>query len=106
MWLLGLVSYHVISKSHKQVTESGFPNNFIEIAWAQWFGDGTSRKLKDSNDAIVLVTGDIASGVKSGWSDLLREILSAIPAPERMVARLSVSEEDEGSQSSIIERNL
>ena len=41
-------------KSHKQVTESGFPDNFIEIAWAQWFGDGTSRKLKDSNDAIVL----------------------------------------------------
>ncbi len=93
-------------KSHKQVTESGFPDNFIEIAWAQWFGDGASRKLKDSNDAIVLVTGDIASGVKSAWSDLLREILSAIPAPERIVARLSVPEEDEGSQTSIIERNL
>lgn len=93
-------------KSHKQVTESGFPDNFIDIAWAQWFGDGTSRKLKDSNDAIVLVTGDIASGVKSAWSDLLREILSAIPAPERMVARLSASKEDEGSQTSIIQRNL
>ncbi len=93
-------------KSHKQVTESGFPDNFIEIAWAQWFGDGTPLKLKDSNDAIVLVTGDIASGVKSAWSDLLREILAAIPAPERIVARLSVPKKGEGSQTSTIQRNL
>lgn len=93
-------------KSHKQVTESGFPDNFIEIAWAQWLGDGTSRKLKDGNDAIVLVTGDIAAGVKSAWSDLLREILSVIPAPERMVARLSAPQDGEGSQTSVIQRKL
>ncbi|HEY4034184.1 MAG TPA: ATP-binding protein [Ktedonobacteraceae bacterium] len=93
-------------KSHKQVTESGFSDNFIKIAWAQWFGYDDSRKVKDSNDAIVLVTGDIAPGVKSAWSDLLREILSATPAPDRIVARLSVPKEGEGSQTSILERNL
>jgi hypothetical protein len=93
-------------KSYKQVTESGFSDDFVEIAWAQWFRGGTSRKLKDSNDAIVLVTVDIASRVKSAWSNLLREILAAIPAPERITARLSVPKEGEGSQTSIIERNL
>ncbi len=93
-------------KRHKQVKESGFPNDFIAIAWSQWFEYGASRKLKDSNNALVLVTGDIASGVKSAWSDLLREILSAIPSPERMVARLSVPKKGEGAQTSIIQRNL
>src|SRR5213595_1932146 len=44
-------------KSDQQVTRAGFPQDFVAMAWAQWFGVKTERKLRDGNDAVVLVTG-------------------------------------------------
>ena len=39
-------------KSTQQVTRAGFPQDFVESAWAQWFGVKTDRKLRETNDAI------------------------------------------------------
>src|ERR1700730_16029542 len=39
-------------KSSQQVTRGGFPEDFVTIAWAQWLGFKTDRKLRDSNDAV------------------------------------------------------
>ena len=74
-------------KSAQQVTRAGFPHDFVEIAWAQWLGVKTDRKLRDSNDAIVLVTGSLAHDVQDAWSNLLIETLNT--TPERMVTRLT-----------------
>lgn len=91
-------------KSDKQVKTSGFPDSFVEIAWAQWLGKGTPRKLKDSDDAVALITGALAANVESAWSGLLPQLLDV--APERIVSRLSASGEDDGVQASQIQRNL
>src|SRR5260221_11639951 len=55
-------------KSSQQVTRAGFPEDFVKIAWAQWFGIKPERKLRDSNDEIALVTGSLAHAVKDAWS--------------------------------------
>jgi hypothetical protein len=91
-------------KSSQQVTRAGFPGDFVKIAWAQWLGIKTERKLRDSNDTIVLVTGSLAHDVKDAWSNFLHDALPT--APERMVARLSQFAADDGSQSSAIHRAL
>jgi len=91
-------------KSSQQVTRTGFPKDFVKIVWAQWLGVKTDRKLRDSNDALVLVTGSLAHNVKNAWSNFLRDALST--APERMAARLSQPAADDGSQSSALQRAL
>src|SRR6266436_3486754 len=91
-------------KSAQQVTRAGFPPDFVEIAWAQWLGVKTDRMLRDSNDAIVLVTGSVAHDVQDAWSNLLFEALNT--APERMVNRLAEPVAGDGSQSSALERAL
>ena len=97
--------YAAISvKSAEQVTIGGFPKDFVEIAWAQRLGSGTDRKLRAGNDLIVLVTGSIANNVHDAWSSLLRDALAT--TPDRIVARLSNSAPDEGSQSSALQRAL
>jgi hypothetical protein len=91
-------------KSAQQVTRAGFPEDFVKIAWAQWLGVKTDRKLRDSNDALVLVTGSLAHDVKDAWSNLLHDALAT--APERMAARLSQPAADDRSQSSALQRAL
>lgn len=90
-------------KSSQQVTRAGFPEDFVKIAWAQWLGFKTDRKLRDSNDAVVLVTGSLQRDVQDAWSNLLFEALRT--TPERMVERLSQPAGD-GSQSSALQRAL
>jgi hypothetical protein len=90
-------------KSSQQVTRTGFPEDFVKIAWAQWLGFKTERKLRDSNDAVVLVTGSVAHDVKDAWSNFLHDAL--LTAPERMAARL-FQPADDGSQSSALQRAL
>jgi hypothetical protein len=91
-------------KSAQQVTRGGFPQDFVTIAWAQWFGVKTERKLCESNDAVVLVTGSLAHEVKDAWSNLLHDAL--LTMPERMAARLSPSAPSDGTQSSALQRAL
>lgn len=91
-------------KSAQQVTRSGFPQDFATVAWAQWFGINTERKLRESDDAIGLVTGSLAHEVKDAWSNLLHDAL--LTTPERMAARLSPPAPGEGIQSSALQRAL
>ena len=91
-------------KSAPQVTRTGFPENFVATAWAQWFGVKTEQKLHGTNDAVVLVTGSLAHDIKDAWSNLLRDAL--VTTPERMAARLSPSTPGDGSQSSALQRTL
>ncbi len=45
-------------KSGQSVTNNGFPNEFVEIAWQQWKQNDTEREFQKSNDVIILATGD------------------------------------------------
>jgi hypothetical protein len=90
-------------KSAQQVTRGGFPSDFVAVAWAQWLGFKTDRKFRGSNDAIVLLTGNLTHEVEDAWSNLLTETLRT--APERIAARLEAPADD-GSQSSAIQRIL
>lgn len=91
-------------KSAQQVTRAGFPQDFVEIAWAQWLGVETDRKLRDSNDGIVLVIGSLAHDVEKAWSNLLSEARKT--TPDRMLKRLAKPVAGERPQSSAIERAL
>jgi len=42
-------------KSHRQVTEAGFPPNFVKAAWEQWLHVKSDR-LQEGRDLIGLVT--------------------------------------------------
>jgi hypothetical protein len=70
-------------KSSQQLTRAGFPGDFVKIAWAQWLGIKTDRKLRDSNDALVLVTGSLAHDVKDTWSNFLHDLANGARAHGR-----------------------
>jgi hypothetical protein len=91
-------------KSSKQVTRGGFPGDFVETVWAQWFGSGTDRKLIDNRDVVVLVTGSIEHDIYDAWTALLGDALET--TPDRVAARLSESTPGERSQSSALQRAL
>lgn len=89
-------------KSDKQVTSSGFPGNFVEAAWEHWHGAAGARRLREDQDAVVLVTGELADNVRKAWEKTLRETLQT--APDRMLARLQPAAPKSGSQSSALQR--
>src|SRR5262249_16928 len=92
-------------KSNRQVTSSGFPANFVEAAWEHWHGAVNARRLREDQDAVVLVTGELAEGVREAWENTLREALQT--DPERMLASLAPpATDDAGSQSSALQRDL
>lgn len=91
-------------KSAQQVTRAGFPRDFVTIGWAQWFSVKTDRKLRDSDDAVGLITRSLAHELKDAWSSLLHDALQT--QPDRMAARLSSPAPGEGSQSSALQRAL
>ena len=90
-------------KSDEQVTTSGFPLDFVDVAWAQRVGRGTSRTFQPGVDAIVLICAVLDRAVSTAWSALFAEILQA--EPESIVARLE-PDSGEGTQSSRLQRAL
>ena len=72
-------------KSHRQITEAGFPDNFVEAAWEQWLHT-TSNTFTEGRDLLGMVTGNIANQVMTSWETLLTEAIGT--TPERMLARL------------------
>lgn len=90
-------------KSNQQVTNKGFPSDFVELAWAQWLEVPTARPFRRGKDAIGLVLAEISPSVFSDWSALLKEILST--TPDRIVSRLAATKPS-GSQSSDMQRLL
>jgi hypothetical protein len=90
-------------KSNQQVSTRGFPQDFVDLAWGQWLGSGTSRVFQRGHDAIVLVTPELPNGVKSDWAALLSEILQG--TADRIVSRLNSSAQS-GSQASALQRAI
>src|SRR5262245_12217807 len=76
------------NKSHKQVTEGGFNETFTRACWEQRRGVGTTRAFREDRDLLVLVTGVLADGVRTGWDTFLGAAIETAAAPERLVARL------------------
>lgn len=92
-------------KSNRQVTSNGFPENFVEAAWEHWHGAAGARRLRQGQDAVVLVTGQLADGVCEAWETILRQALET--EPERLLERLQPPPTpDAGSQSSALQREL
>jgi hypothetical protein len=96
-------SVGVSIKSDQQVNTHGFPSDFVDLAWGQWLGQGTGRVFQKGRDAIVLVTAELPSSVKSDWSALLSEILHG--TADRIVSRLNSRTQD-GSQVSTLQRSI
>ena len=90
-------------KSDQQVNSNGFPADFVDIAWGQWLGRGTSRTFRKAIDAVVLLTDALPAAVQTDWSALLAELLET--SPERIVSRLAATAE-EGSQASALQRAM
>ncbi len=90
-------------KSNQQVTNSGFPPDFVALAWRQWLGRDTKRVFRQGTDAIVLATAKLPAHLKRDWEALLTEALQT--TPERMVARLA-PDDGEGAQSSALQRAM
>ena len=91
-------------KSNRQITEAGFPDNFVETCWEEWL-HVNSAVFQNDRDLLVLATRSIAVTVVEAWHKTLRESLCT--SPERMLARLaSPPAEDHGAQSSSLQRRL
>ena len=91
-------------KSHRQVTQAGFPENFVTAAWEQWLGT-ESTVFVEGRDLLGLVTGKLANGVGEAWETLVTEATGT--SRERMVARLRHDgDSKEKSQSSRIGRAI
>jgi hypothetical protein len=93
----------VSAKSGQSVTILGFPTDFVQTAWAQWFQDGTSRIFRNTDDVIVLVTGNGTHAAEGPWSKLLQESLAT--TPDRMLARL-IDDKEAGQQTSKEQRAI
>ena len=70
-------------KSDRQVTEAGFPGDFVVLAGRSGLATESLCQFREGKDAIGLVTGRLANNVKAAWSTTLREALET--SPERMV---------------------
>jgi SpoVK/Ycf46/Vps4 family AAA+-type ATPase len=101
--LTGTRSVGLSIKSDQQVTTTGFPADFVDLAWRQWRGIGTNRVFRPGVDAIALITAELPNAARGAWSALLSETL--ITNAQRTVARLT-PEPGDGSQSSILQRAL
>lgn len=73
-------------KSHRQITEAGFPGDFVEACWEEWLHDKSSV-FQNDRDLLIFATGSIAITVIEAWHKTLRESLCT--SPERMLARLT-----------------
>jgi hypothetical protein len=95
----------VSCKSDRQVTSSGFRENFVKAAWEHWHGASGARRLRQDQDAVVLVVGELADGVRAAWETILAQAMET--TPDRMLARLQPpTAPDSGSQSSETQRDL
>jgi hypothetical protein len=72
-------------KSDQQLTERGFPDEFVTAVWEQWLGKGTTV-FDRSRDHLGLVVGSISLKVRKAWHDLLAQALDA--DPHRLLSRL------------------
>jgi hypothetical protein len=94
-------------KSDRQVTQSGFPSDFVELAWELWRGLAGAVATKGTGNGVGLVVGGLAAGVEDAWNKLAVEVRESRADLQRVLDRLRPpSPDDPGSQSSELERAL
>ena len=72
-------------KSDQQLTERGFPDEFVTAVWEHWLGKGTTV-FDRSRDYLGIVVGSISLKVRKAWHDLLAQALDA--DAQRLLSRL------------------
>jgi hypothetical protein len=87
-------------KLDRQVTEQGFPPDFVRILWRHYLGVDGARQLRPGRDLLVLAVGRLGGRVQEAWDRMLSE--ASITTPERLRARLRKN----GNQSSKVARAL
>lgn len=84
-------------KSHRQVTGSGFPANFVAAAWEEWLHT-RSTVFANDRDLLILITGEISNEVQENWSTLIRQVRAT--TAQRFLSRIARPDDDQGSQFS------
>jgi hypothetical protein len=72
-------------KSNRQLTKSGFNNEFVQDAWAEWRGEN-GLTFDPANDILALVVGVIDEPTLHEWQELQKQGSST--TPDRLTARL------------------
>jgi hypothetical protein len=90
-------------KSNRQLTKTGFNDDFVRDAWEQWNGaDGSS--FNREADLLGLIVGVMDNPTLEEWRGLQKQDFAA--TPERMLQRLSDSHQCSATQRAIFESLL
>jgi hypothetical protein len=82
-------------KSTRQLTETGFSDDFVRDAWEQWTGaDGSS--FNRGTDLLGLIVGVMDNPTLEEWRGLQKQDFAA--TPERMLQRLSDPHQSSATQ--------
>ncbi len=70
----------VSCKGNTQVTSSGLPKNFVQLAWQQWSSAATTGPMKRNGDSLMLVTRGHVPAFQPTWAELKKESAGTDPA--------------------------
>ena len=87
-------------KSNRQLTASGFNDEFIRDAWEQWNGEAGPNFNRET-DLLGLIVGVIGSQILEEWRGLQKQDFAT--TPERMVQRLADSQQSSATQRAIFQ---
>jgi hypothetical protein len=82
----GLCQAAVSCRSGKEVTASGFKQDFVEAAWSHWLNTDEPVFNRDQ-DLLCLMAGEVADSTLGSWHELLRTATSV--SEERGLTRLN-----------------
>ena len=87
-------------KSNRQLTKTGFNEEFVRDAWEQWSG-GDGSTLNRETDLLGLIVGVIDSPTLEEWRCLQKQDFAT--TPERLVQRLADAKQSSTTQRAIFE---
>lgn len=86
-------------KSDRQVTQTGFPEDFVAAAWEQFTSQDIASPFTQGRDLLALAVGELAGTVRQAWHTLLRD--ACLGSAEEIANRYSSP-----GQSNLIGRRL
>jgi hypothetical protein len=87
-------------RSNRQLTAAGFNDEFVQDAWEQWNG-AAGPNFNRETDLLGLIVGVVGSQTLEEWRGLQKQ--SFATTPERMVERLTDSQQSSGTQRAIFQ---
>jgi hypothetical protein len=87
-------------KSNQQISQAGFPEDFVLAVWSHWLQKDTNVFEKE-RDYLGLAVARLNTKVYDAWNDLFQEATQTGDDPERIAQRLGA-----GKQSNEIIRRL